>query len=172
VALLESLVLKITQSDDAPTSLKSPNLGVDYERNQSVDGSKGRDVDDMVMNSERNQRDGNRDRDRNSYDREVDIDHSDIDRKLSNISIDIDKDKDRDRINSNINSNNNRNSDGDSGKQLKRFSVLSVIAKVINKVSITGAALSEQEERIELARKSGIYICLYVCMYLCIYVRM
>lgn len=160
MALLESLVLKITQSDDVPSSFKNPNLGVDYDR--SVGGSRGRDVDDMVMKSEINQRDDNRNIDRSTYDKDVNTDHSDIDRKLSNISIGIDKDKDRYRINNNINSNNNRNSD--SGKQSKRFSVLSVIAKVINKVSTTGAALSEQEERIELARKSGVYmsICISV----------
>jgi hypothetical protein len=154
VALLESLVIKITQSDDGPVVVKSSNFSADYERNKSVGvdggGGNGRDVDDMVMNrEERNQRESNRDRndEKNTYSTDKNTDYRDIDRKLSNFSNDVRKDR--------SSMFSDRNSNSNSGRQLRRFSVLSVIAKVINKVSTTGAALSEQEERIELARKSG-----------------
>lgn len=164
VALLESLVLKITVSDDAyapPVSLKALNPD-DDDRNRSITGRRNDERsysnDGIIERDNRNQRDGgrgresyrDRDRDRSNTSDTDDTDGSiDTDRKLSNVS------------NYNKKARSNANDNVDSGKELNpvpkelKFSVLSVIAKVINKVSATGAALSEQEERIEIARKSG-----------------
>jgi hypothetical protein len=164
VALLESLVIKITQSNDGPVAVKSSSFSADYDRNKSVDVNGGmddeRNVDGMVMNSEeRNQRNSNRDwsDERNTSSKDVSTDSRDIDRKLSNISNDAKKDRSssNDVKKDRSSTYSDRNSNSDSGRQSRGFSVLSLISKVINKVSTTGAALSEQEERIELARKSG-----------------